>query len=95
MFVEFSRESTVSAALIKTFNGENPCPICLSIQKGRQADKEQKTGAAHKKLEFKLGLSAGVLALLIFPVVQPFLELDTFLLTPVWESPPVPPPIYF
>lgn len=84
----------MSTALIKTFNGENPCSICLSIRQGRQLDKDQKSDVSHTKIELKVGLNSREPALLNAPVVQPLPSLDGYILTTLRESPPVPPPIY-
>jgi hypothetical protein len=42
----------VTQALVKTFNGENPCRLCLAVQQGMQAEKQPGT----MKVEIKLDL---------------------------------------
>ncbi len=52
MLLEYSKDSSVSTALIKTFGGKDPCQMCRTIEEGRQ--KETRLPAslkADKKIE--------------------------------------------
>ncbi|MEI9894130.1 MAG: hypothetical protein WDN28_09645 [Chthoniobacter sp.] len=35
MFVEYSQESSVKEAVVKTFDGNHPCELCKSLSKSR------------------------------------------------------------
>lgn len=40
MFLEFSAQDSVAAALTKTFDGQHPCPMCLKVREGIAKDNE-------------------------------------------------------
>jgi len=40
MVVEYSKASTVGAALVKTFSGEAPCDMCRTIETGKQQERQ-------------------------------------------------------
>jgi hypothetical protein len=43
MVRDYSQSSTLSRALIKTFDGNHPCPLCRFIQKEKSAQNSAKT----------------------------------------------------
>ncbi len=45
MIVEYSRIAPVTEAVQKTFSGEAPCPLCLSIAKAKQEENREKPTA--------------------------------------------------
>lgn len=38
MVIEYSRTAPLSRAISMTFDGRHPCPLCLAVQRGRQAE---------------------------------------------------------
>lgn len=52
MAVEFSRTEPITVALEKTFNGQNPCSLCLVVDEGRKADKQADLQKPQIKLDF-------------------------------------------
>ena len=41
MFVNYIRDFSLTDALEKTFDGEDPCPMCCAVKKGREQEKRQ------------------------------------------------------
>lgn len=40
MLVDYSRDSSLSAAMVKTFDGAHPCGLCQSIEHGKKAERK-------------------------------------------------------
>lgn len=52
MIHDYSQESTLGAAVAKTFSGESPCELCERVKKGRQQEeKSPATVKVDKKAE--------------------------------------------
>ncbi len=53
MLVKYSQDASFSEAWSKTFDGQHPCKLCTSIQKGRAAERqqEQQKGQSGPKLD--------------------------------------------
>jgi hypothetical protein len=51
MIVDYSRTEAITVAVEKTFDGEHPCAICKTIQKGRQSEKKHEAVQLIKKIE--------------------------------------------
>ena len=52
MVVEYSKASSVGAALVKTFSGEAPCDMCRTIEAGKQQERQlPMTAKADKKFD--------------------------------------------
>jgi hypothetical protein len=51
MLVTFSAQEGVQQAVVKTFDGKNPCKLCKFVDEGKQADKKSPTRDAVKKLD--------------------------------------------
>jgi hypothetical protein len=41
MVVNFSHQGSLSWAISRTFDGQHPCAICISIQQGRQEEQAE------------------------------------------------------
>jgi hypothetical protein len=41
MLLNYSRSGSVASAIVKTFDGKHPCPLCQAISKGEQGGKKQ------------------------------------------------------
>lgn len=91
MFTKFSRTSTVSQALVKTFNGKNPCKLCLVVEEGKRAENKHDSIKVETKLDlFFLDRHAHWQPPLL-ERFQPFLPQFTPALAR-FEQPPTPPP---
>jgi hypothetical protein len=91
MVITYSQEGTLTEALVKTFDGKHPCPLCNHIA---QAQKSQKKSDRHlevKKLEF---ISAGQVIALAGPTHFQVQSLGDSSPPQLSETPPVPPPRY-
>jgi len=52
MIIEYSKDSSLGAALSKTFSGQAPCKLCHSIEAGKQKERRlPATVKADKKFE--------------------------------------------
>ena len=89
MLVDYSREASLIVAVEKTFDGEHPCALCLTVKDGTKQQQEQQ--AAQPVPDIK-----GILA----PVLRVTSPAFVFTSHPWFEeaadrlvhSPPVPPP---
>ena len=52
MVVNYSQHGTIGEALVKTFDGKHPCPLCKAIAAGKKSEKKSEFPAAVKKFEF-------------------------------------------
>ena len=89
MAARYSQDLVLTEALVKTFDGRNPCELCKLVQEGKSA--EQKKDFV--RTDIKLDLFLARVPCLLYP--QPRLVLRTS--DPHWpptrdESPPTPPP---
>jgi hypothetical protein len=41
MFINFAQQDSVAAALVKTFDGEHPCALCLTVRNGLQETQQE------------------------------------------------------
>lgn len=44
MMARFSAQENLGAALIKTLDGDHPCPLCMAAQRGSQQQQEDEDG---------------------------------------------------
>lgn len=51
MLIRYSSQGTVSEAIIKTFDGNHPCSMCLAVAKGKDTEKEQKKLKGFEKFD--------------------------------------------
>ena len=89
MAVRFTQSEPLAAALEKTFNGQNPCTLCKTVEEGVKTEKEHKA----QKLEAKLELFCPAAAF-VFDAPAPTLPpaLAEISAAGRLETPPVPPP---
>src|SRR5471030_2084772 len=52
MLADNLESDSVSGALVKTFDGKHPCPICKAIAAGKQSEKKTEFTPELKNLEF-------------------------------------------
>jgi hypothetical protein len=91
MFAKFSQSCSVTEALVKTFNGKNPCKLCLTVQQGKKSEQKQETINVETKLDFFL---VDRTAICLCPGFGNF-ELtssNSDLVLARFERPPTPPP---
>lgn len=90
MLVQHAQNEPIRVALLKTFNGENPCQLCKLVAEGAQTEKQQERLTPAKKLEMSLAsdffclswaASGGIAVLSRSPI-----------LTARMTTPPTPPP---
>ncbi|MCE9611300.1 MAG: hypothetical protein K8R23_13985 [Chthoniobacter sp.] len=89
MLVEYSHDASLVVAVEKTFDGQHPCALCLTVQDGEKQQKQQQ--ATQPVPDIK-----GILA----PVLRVTAPAFVFTSHPRFEeaaeklvhSPPVPPP---
>ncbi len=89
MAVSYSHNSTLREALVKTFNGKNPCTLCRVVQEGKKSEKEKALLKVETKLDFWLNRTPA----LLYP--PPPSELRTSEVASAQvrtEAPPAPPP---
>ena len=54
MAVNYSQNSTLKEALVKTFDGKHPCKLCKVVQEGKRSEKKQEAQKLDSKLDFFL-----------------------------------------
>jgi len=52
MVVSYSKDASLTEALVKTFDGKHPCALCQEIARGKQSEKKSAPVPAGKRLEF-------------------------------------------
>jgi hypothetical protein len=40
MIVNYSRQSSIKEAVVKTFDGQHPCPLCKLVREGKKSEKK-------------------------------------------------------
>ena len=58
MLVQNSREAELKAAVIKTFDGQHPCHLCLKIKQGRRTDQKPEQQLQMLKLTLFVEIAA-------------------------------------
>ena len=89
MLVEYSHGASLTEAVVKTFDGQHPCNLCLTIE---GAEKQQQQEQAAQPVPDIKGVLAPVLHVaspaFVFVVWPSLVESAV----PLSHSPPVPPP---
>jgi hypothetical protein len=91
MLVEYSAQNSLAEAVEMTLDGKHPCPMCLTIEKGRKQERRQPMNAELRKLDllFESRPLANRCAPWWLDPETPFLS---DLLLDFIEAPPRPPP---
>src|SRR5216117_815052 len=85
----YSQADPFKEALVKTFDGRHPCPICKFVAQGKKSEQKQETQKLLTKLDFFLDSPR----IIIFPPrVDPPRPFATRTADTRKESPPTPPP---
>jgi hypothetical protein len=89
MVVTYSRDSSISQAIDKTFDGKHPCKLCQAVQDGKKSERKQDTQNPVSKIElfFAESTSFEVFANNFLPASGSEVRFSTR-----DDSPPVPPP---
>ena len=89
MAINYSHESSLKEALVKTFDGQHPCKICKVVREGKKSEHKQTFQKLETKFDFWL-----TRPLLLVEAPPPFAVLpsEMRLLHARAESPPIPPP---
>jgi hypothetical protein len=89
MVASYSQTAPLKAALIKTFDGKNPCSICKFVATGKKSEQKQDT----QKLLIKLDFFLAPTRLAIYPPSPaPLRSGPTLPADSRNETPPTPPP---
>src|SRR6266536_2834431 len=89
MVAGYSQSEPLKEALVKTFDGKHPCPICKFVATGKKSEQKHETQKLLTKLDFFLSSSA-VRLLPPARVPLPFARIRSA--DACRESPPTPPP---
>jgi hypothetical protein len=95
MLVEFSKTDSLWQAIEKTFDGEHPCKLCLSVNEGRQKEQREQREAPLIKSEKSRELFFDVRRMVVpaAPVsARQAVEFVPRLCSDFVDSPPTPPP---
>lgn len=89
MVVQYSHEASFEEAVLNTFDGQHPCPLCKQIAQGRQTEKKSDAQTAERKLEFSFSTTE-----FIFRAPRRFwlVGCEHGSAEPRALAPPVPPP---
>ena len=89
MLVTYSAESNFSDAVVKTFDGEHPCKLCVSVDHGKKSEKQQQALKGFQKIDLVLFEKEMILC----PPDSVALHLpDWLFLDHLTDTPPTPPP---
>jgi hypothetical protein len=95
MLVEFSKTDSLRQAIEKTFDGEHPCKLCLSVREGRQQQQREQREAPLNKSEKSRELFCDVRRVIVPAAPASAREAVAFvprLSSDFVDSPPTPPP---
>ena len=91
MVAGYSQIDPLKQALVKTFDGKHPCPLCKFVAKGKKSEQKQATQKLLTKLDFFLATSPVGL----FPPARDPLQFAPLCSAgALGETPPTPPPRY-
>lgn len=89
MLAENLQSASLSQALVKTFDGKHPCPLCKAVADGKEAEKKSDFTLELKKLEYPPAPERFVL---VAPTQFQLLPQINFFAAALNQEPPVPPP---
>ena len=90
MVIDYSKQSSVGAALEKTFDGAHPCTLCKNVAKGRGEEQKQRSEKQLTHFEAVLMDGAGLPARVV--AEWKYCPCNGVLLERV-VAPPTPPPL--
>src|SRR5437867_13443389 len=89
MVAGYSQSEPLKQALVRTFDGKHPCPICKCVATGKKSEQKHDTQKLLAKLDFFLASSP---IRLLPPAREPLPFPLIRSADPRSESPPTPPP---
>ena len=89
MLVKYSHEAQLAEAVAKTFDGQHPCALCVSIEQGKRSERHASAELAKVKPVFVLPAGGALVRCMGVPWVRALAETRGELL---FEQPAVPPP---
>ncbi len=89
MLVHYSRSNNIENAISKTFDGNHPCPLCLSIVKAKKDQQKQSGPSTSGKMNLICQRAAW---LLFVPYRYRICRLFLFPIVAIAIPPSVPPP---
>jgi hypothetical protein len=89
MAVDFAKDSNISQALAKTFDGKHPCRLCKLVEEGKKSSKATEAPSTDRKLDPCVRFETTVFQL-TKPGTLPVRYVDHRCLR--HDVPPVPPP---
>ena len=89
MVISYSQDAPLKEAMVKTFDGKHPCPLCKEIAKGKQSEKKSKAILSLKKLE---GLNQALAIVILPPASYASIEAQEVFPEALAHAPPPPPP---
>ncbi len=92
MLAENLQSTSLSQALVKTFDGKHPCPLCKVVAVGKSAEKKSDFTLQLKKLEFP---PVPERFILVAPVQFQLSPQADFTAEILLQEPPTPPPRSF
>jgi hypothetical protein len=88
MIVHYSCDGSLQQAMVKTFDGQHPCPLCKLVRAGSHSDNKPATQPTTTRFDLFAGQSFE-----FYFLPTPAARFSCLLaLTPRFETPPVPPP---
>lgn len=89
MLVKYSHEAQLAEAVARTFDGQHPCALCVSIEQGKRSERHAPVELAKVKPVFVLLVGNALVRGMGVPWVRALAETRGELL---FEQPAVPPP---
>ena len=89
MLVKYSQEAQLAEAVAKTFDGQHPCALCVSIEQGKKSERHAPAELAKVKPVFILPVGSALVRGMGVPWVRALAETRGELR---FEQPGVPPP---
>jgi len=89
MMISYAQDAPLSEAVVKTFDGKHPCPLCKQIAKGKRAERKAEFKFEVIKLKFRYATVAFIFTPPSFSWDAAWPDGSADRLT---HAPPVPPP---
>jgi hypothetical protein len=91
MVINYSRQASLTQAVIMTLDGKHPCRLCHLVKEGQAKERQEGKKSVKPDEQLQLGLPP-VIARLLHPPMPALLAEATSLADGRNESPPTPPP---
>jgi hypothetical protein len=88
MLVNYSRQGSFKEAVVRTFDGQHPCPLCKLVRAGKTSEKKPEAQQSVKKID----LFAAQAAVFDFPKLPPPVFPVSCLIPCRTAAPLLPPP---